>query len=96
VLLVGGAASLAKPSDVGRVGGAEIWFGGGGVGLAVKSGILSADAIAKAASTSRNAADLYLPEFEQVVSVLKGMASNLAVYKQGKWKEHDKFLDRLI
>jgi len=96
ILLVGEAASLEKPSDVGRVGGAEIWFGGGGVGLAVKTGILAAQAIKTAADTSAKAADVYVPKFEQVASVIREMASNLHAIRKGNWREHDKYLDRLI
>jgi len=96
VLLVGNAASLVKPTDVGRVGDAKIWFGGGGVGLAVKSGILAAEAIKKAIDTSREVAGIYLPEYEKVVSVLRGIASERVFYKQGNWRVHDKYLDQLI
>jgi flavin-dependent dehydrogenase len=96
VLLIGEAASLEKPSDVGMVGGTRRWFGGGGIGLAVKSGILAAEAIAKAADTSREAAGIYLTEFERVLSVLNGIASDPAVYKKSNWRAHDRFLDQLI
>ncbi|MBN1366478.1 MAG: NAD(P)/FAD-dependent oxidoreductase [Dehalococcoidales bacterium] len=96
VLLVGNAAGLVKPSDVGRVGNAKIWFGGGGVGLAVKSGIMAAEAISKAIDTSKDAAGIYLPDFENIVSVLKDIAANKVYYKQGNWKDHDKFLNKLI
>ncbi len=96
VLLIGEAASLEKPSDVGMVGGVERWFGGGGIGLAVKSGILAADAIVKAAAASKEAAGFYLSGFERIITVLKGIASDPAIYKKSNWRGHDKFLDQLI
>jgi flavin-dependent dehydrogenase len=61
VLLVGNAAGLVKPVT------------GEGIGMAIKSGLLAADAIIKAADTGKEAKFFYLESLRDIIATLEKM-----------------------
>ena len=62
-MLIGDAASLILPITY------------EGIGPALQSGLLAADAISEAANRNTQAADIYLRDFESMLDVLKGLYS---------------------
>jgi flavin-dependent dehydrogenase len=86
VVLVGSAAGIATGSERG---------GGEGINMALKSGILAAEAILKAEDSSKKVALIYLDNLKPVIEVAKTIAKN-SVFYQSNWGEREKLLSRLI
>lgn len=86
VLLAGYAAGMSTPSERGE---------GEAINMALKSGLLAASAIIKAADNSQKAAPIYVNELQKVLEVTKTMAANIIHYTT-QWTERDKLLSTLI
>lgn len=86
VLLVGYAAGMSTPSERGE---------GEAINMALKSGLLAANAIIKAADNSQEAAPIYIDELQKVLEVTKTIAANILYYTT-HWTERDKLLSTLI
>jgi flavin-dependent dehydrogenase len=67
---------------------------GEGINTALKSGILAASAVAKAAATSRQAATIYLAELQPLISVMKTIDRDVTL--QSDFTKRDKLLDQII
>lgn len=86
VLLAGYAAGMSTPSERGE---------GEAINMALKSGLLAAGAIMKAADTSNEAAPIYLAELQKVLEVTRTIAADILYYTT-HWTERDKLLSTLI
>ena len=62
ILVVGDAAMLQLPVT------------GEGIGMALKSGLLAAHSVAEASASKRDAAEIYLPQFESLLKLLKELS----------------------
>ena len=86
VLLAGYAAGMSTPSERGE---------GEAINMALKSGILAANSIIKAADISHAAAPLYINELQKVLKVTRTIAADILFYTT-HWTERDKLLSTLI
>ena len=87
VLLVGDAAGIFTPSE--RPNAGE------GINTALKTGLVAAHAIIKAADTSREAAGIYMTDLKPVFDVCNKLLANISYYTNN-WKERNELLDKLI
>ena len=68
---------------------------GEAINMALKSGILAANSIIKAADISHAAAPLYINELQKVLKVTRTIAAYILFYTT-HWTERDKLLSTLI
>jgi len=87
VLLVGDAAGIFTPSE--RPNAGE------GINTALKTGLLAANAIKKAADTSQEAAGIYMTEIKPVLDVCNKLLADISYYTKN-WTERDKLLNTLV
>jgi len=86
VLLVGDAAGVAVSTERGAAGE--------GINMALKSGLLAAGAIIKAANSSKQAGDLYLSEMSKLIEICKAIAADPVNYMIN-WTKREKLLNEL-
>lgn len=86
VLLVGGAAGVATGSERGE---------GEGINMALKSGILAAEAVIEAKDSSQEASPIYLTKLEPVIKACNILNQN-PIFYQSNWAEREKVLERII
>lgn len=86
VLLVGGAAGIATGSERGE---------GEGINMALKSGILAAEAVIETKDASEQASSIYLMKLKPVIEVCDIIGQN-SVFYQSNWAEREKVLERIV
>jgi flavin-dependent dehydrogenase len=85
VLLVGGAAGIATGSERGE---------GEGINMALKSGILAAEAIIETKDSSQEASQIYLIKLKPVIEACNIINQN-PIFYQSNWAEREKVLERI-